>query len=186
MKWKPERSVIENATSVLPELVGKYFKAGRRAADGKQSPKELHEFRIKTKGFRYTLELVRPVYGTRLENELEPVREIQSVLGKLHDYCIIAEMLQDDHALQAKLQRRAKKKLKEFHEQWAKFDSKGELRRWKTLLRLPRSPLPLLIRTGQASRSPEPLIRVLVVRRPSPPRASDGIPASRPCGRVNR
>ena len=137
MKWKPERSAIENATNVLPKLVEKYFKAGRKAAHGKQSPTELHEFRIKTKGFRYTLELVRSVYGTRLENELEPVREIQSVLGKLHDYYIIADMLHGDHALRAKLQRRARKKLKEFHEQWAKFDSKGELRRWKTLLAAP-------------------------------------------------
>ena len=56
MKWKPSRSVIENARSVLPKLVEKYFKAGRRAADGKRSPDELHQFRIKTKRFRYTLE----------------------------------------------------------------------------------------------------------------------------------
>jgi CHAD domain-containing protein len=134
MKWKPSHSVIENANNVLPELVEKYFKAGRKAADGKRSPKELHEFRIETKGFRYTLELVCPVYGPRLENELEPLRKIQSVLGKLHDYYVIGDMLDDDSALQAKLQRRAKKKLKEFHEQWTKFDSKGELKRWKTLL----------------------------------------------------
>ena len=137
MKWKPLHSVIENANTVLPKLVEKYFKAGRKAADGKRSPKELHEFRIETKGFRYTLELVCPVYGTRLENELEPVRKIQSVLGKLHDYYIIAEMVEDDRGLQTKLQRRTKKKLKEFHEQWAEFDSKGELRRWKTLLASP-------------------------------------------------
>ena len=137
MKWKPSHSVIENANNVLPRLVEKYFKAGRKAADGKRSPKELHEFRIKTKAFRYTLELVCPVYGTRLENELEPVRDMQSVLGKLHDYYIIAEMLNDDQGLQTKLQRRTKKKLKEFHEQWADFDSNGELKRWKTFLASP-------------------------------------------------
>src|ERR1700726_1126346 len=137
IKLKPSHSVIENANNVLPKLLQKYFKAGRKGADGKRSPKELHEFRIKTKGFRYTLELVCPVYGTRLENELEPVRKIQSVLGKLHDYYIIAEMLEDDQGLLTKLQRRTKKKLKEFHEQWADFDSKGELKRWKTLLAAP-------------------------------------------------
>jgi CHAD domain-containing protein len=136
MKWKPARSVLENANIVLPKLVEKYFKAGRKAADGKRSPTEMHQFRIKTKRFRYTLELVRPVYGGVLEQELEPLRRLQSVLGKVHDYHIIAEML-DDPPLQAKLQRRTKKKLKEFHEQWAEFDSKGELRRWKTLLGSP-------------------------------------------------
>jgi CHAD domain-containing protein len=137
MKLKPSHSVIENANNVLPKLLQKYFKAGRRAADGKRSPKELHEFRIETKGFRYTLELFFPVYGAALQRELEPVRELQSVLGKLHDYYIIAGMLEDDKGLQTKLQRRTKKKLKEFHEQWAKFDSKGELKRWETLLASP-------------------------------------------------
>ena len=137
MKWKPTHSIIENANTVLPKLAEKYFKAGRKAADGRRSPTELHEFRIETKRFRYTLELVCPVYGPRLKNELEPLREIQSVLGKLHDYHIIAEMLDDDQALQAKLERRTKKKLKEFHRLWAAFDSKAELQRWKTLLAAP-------------------------------------------------
>ena len=134
MKWNPSQSAIENARSVLPKLVEKYFKAGREAAHGKRSPDELHKFRIKTKRFRYTLELFRPLYGTRLERELEPVRDIQSVLGKLHDYHIIAEMLKGDETLQTRLQRRAKKKLKEFHEQWAAFDCDGHRKRWKTLL----------------------------------------------------
>ena len=137
MKWKPTHSVIENVNTVLPRLAEKYFKAGRKAADGKRSPKELHEFRIETKRFRYTLELVCPVYGTRLEKELEPLRGLQSVLGKLHDYHIMAQMLDDDRALQATLQRRTKKKLKEFHQKWTAFDSKGQLKRWKTLLAAP-------------------------------------------------
>lgn len=139
MKWKPAHSSLENTTRVLPKMVAKYFKAGRLAADGKRSPDELHEFRIKTKKFRYTLELVLPVYGTALDNELEPVRELQSVLGKLHDYHIIAGMLDGAPALQAKLERRTKKKLKEFHEQWANFNAKGEEKRWKKLLGSPRA-----------------------------------------------
>jgi CHAD domain-containing protein len=137
MNWKPAHTAIANANHFLPKLAEKYFKAGRKASDGKRSPKQLHDFRIATKSFRYTLELVCPVYGARLERELEPVRKLQSVLGKLHDYYIIAEMLDHDRSLKGKLQRRTKKKLKEFHEQWAKFDSKGELKRWKTLLASP-------------------------------------------------
>jgi CHAD domain-containing protein len=134
MRWKPDRSAIENAGNVLPKIVERYFAAGRKAADGTRSPQELHRFRIKTKRFRYTLELFRPVYGTRLEREIKPIRDLQSVLGKLHDYHMMAEMLKDDRALQAKLQRRAKKKLKEFHEQWVAFDSKDRLKRWKAFL----------------------------------------------------
>jgi len=134
MKWKPSRSVIENAQSVLAKLVEKYFKAGRKAADGKRSPDELHQFRIKTKRFRYSLELFLPAYGTRLDQELEPVRELQKVLGRLHYYHIIEQMLAGRKTLQTNLQRRTKKKLKEFNEQWTKFDSKGELKRWQKFL----------------------------------------------------
>jgi CHAD domain-containing protein len=134
MKWKASHSVIENAHSVLPKLAEKYFKAGGKAADGKRSPDELHQFRIKTKRFRYSLELFLPVYGTRLDQELEPIRELQKVLGKLHDYHILEQMLEGQKTLQTNLQRRAKKKLKEFHEQWTKFDSKGGLKRWQKFL----------------------------------------------------
>jgi CHAD domain-containing protein len=134
MKWKPAHSSIENARNVLPKRVEKYFEAGRKAADGKQSPDELHQFRIKTKRFRYTLELFLRAYGTRLDQELEPIRELQKVLGKLHDYHIIEQTLEGEKTLQTNLQRRGKKKLKEFHEQWMKFDSKGELERWQKFL----------------------------------------------------
>ena len=103
MKWKPSHSVIENARNFLPKLVEKYFKAGRKAADGKRSPDELHQSRIKTKRFRYTLELFLPAYGTRLDQELEPIRELQKVVGKLHDYHIIEQMLEGEKTLQANL-----------------------------------------------------------------------------------
>src|ERR1700682_1410987 len=86
MKWKPSRSVIENASSVLPKLVEKYFKSGRTAADGKRSPKELHRFRFRTKQFRYSLELFRPVYGPSLDRRLNSLRGLQAALGKLSDY----------------------------------------------------------------------------------------------------
>ena len=134
MNWKPEHSAIENGRSVLPKLVEKYFKAGRKATDGERSPDELHQFRIKTKRFRYSLELFLPAYGTRLDQELEAVRELQKVLGKLHDYHVMEQMLEGQKTLQTNLQRRAKKKLKEFHEQWTKLDSNGELKRWKKFL----------------------------------------------------
>lgn len=134
MKWKSTRNAIEGARTELPKLVEKYFKAGRKASDGKRSPHELHQFRIKTKQFRYTLELFRPLYGAPLEQELDAVRGLQSVLGKLHDFHVIASLLAGDRAVQAKLQRLTRKKLKDFHQQWASFDSNGQLKRWKQFL----------------------------------------------------
>ena len=134
MKWKSSHNAAVNAKAALPKLVERYFEAGRETVDGKQSPKELHRFRIATKRFRYSLEIFRPVYGPGLERQLGTLRGLQKVLGKLSDYHAIRKTVEGDGALEARLERAAKKTLKEFHECWKTFDSPGQLRRWKTYL----------------------------------------------------
>jgi CHAD domain-containing protein len=134
MKLKTTRNAAENARILLPKLAQKYFKAGREAAEGDPSPKKLHGFRLATKQFRYSLELFRPLYGTQLDRKLGTLSELQSVLGKLSDYHSVRTVLEGDKTLEAKLDRATKKKLKEFREQWAAFDTEGQLKRWKAYL----------------------------------------------------
>lgn len=134
MKWESSRSVAENAARILPELLDKYVARSRHALGAKASPKKLHRFRVATKKFRYTIELFLPVYGDRLDRELEAVRDLQRVLGKLHDYYVIGKMLEDDQALRQKLQELLEKKMKEFNSQWRVFGSKAHLKRWKRFL----------------------------------------------------
>ena len=134
MKLKATRTAAENAKELLPKLLEKYFKAGRKAAEGKQSPKKLHGFRLATKQFRYSLELFRPLYGPRLDRKLKALSELQGVLGKLSDYHSVRTVLAGDKALEAKLDRAMKKKLKEFREKWAALDTEGQLKRWKAYL----------------------------------------------------
>jgi CHAD domain-containing protein len=134
MKLKPSRKATETARTVLPKMAEKYFKAGREVAEGTPSPKELHRFRIATKRFRYSLELFRPVYGSSLERQLDALRKLQNILGKLSDYHTMQSMFTNDKSLDAKLQRAANKKLKEFHERWKAFGSPLQLRRWKSYL----------------------------------------------------
>src|SRR5580692_6953009 len=63
MKLHRSKSASENARSILPKMARRYFEAGRKAIEGKRPPGELHAFRLKTKRFRYTLELFSPLYG---------------------------------------------------------------------------------------------------------------------------
>ena len=134
MKLKTSRNAAENARVLLPKLAEKYFKAGRNAAEGDPSPKKLHGFRLATKQFRYSLELFGPLYGATLKRRLGALSGLQSVLGKLSDYRSVRTMLEGDKTLEAKLDRASKKKLKEFREQWAAFDTEGQLKRWKAYL----------------------------------------------------
>jgi CHAD domain-containing protein len=131
MKWKPSGTAAESARAALPKLVQRYFKAGRQAANGKRSAKELHRFRIATKKVRYSLELFRPVYGPSLERHIDALRELQSVLGKLNDHHTLKPFFKGDKALKAKLDEAMEKHLSQFHEQWKKFDADGALKRWK-------------------------------------------------------
>jgi len=134
MKLKPTRSASENAKALLPKLLEKYFKAGRKAAKGETSPKKLHGFRLATKQFRYSLELFRPLYGASLDRKLSALSGLQAALGKLSDYHSIRTLLRGDKALEAKIDRATQKQLKEFREQWAAFDTDGQLPRWKAYL----------------------------------------------------
>jgi CHAD domain-containing protein len=134
MTLKPSESAASNARMVLPKMARKYFEAGREAIAGKRPPEELHKFRLKTKRFRYTLELFRPLYGPNLERYLKALRELQGALGKVSDYQAIWRVLSSDRELKSQIDRALKGKLKNVRQSWQAFDSDGKLKRWRTYL----------------------------------------------------
>lgn len=134
MKLKPSESAAENARELLPKMARKYFEAGRRAIEGKRPPEELHAFRMKTKRFRYTLELFRPLYGPSLDRHLKALRELQSALGKISDYQAIQRVLSRDRELKRQIDDAIKGKLRDLRHSWQAFDSEGQLKRWRTYL----------------------------------------------------
>lgn len=140
MKWNTSRTARENASAKLPKLAEKYFAAGRKAARAQQTPKQLHQFRIRTKRFRYALELFRPIYGPTMDRHLKALRGIQDALGKVNDYQSMEELVTGDKKLVAHLQTARKQTMKQFRNEWKKFDSKGQLEHWKAYLRRARSP----------------------------------------------
>ena len=135
MKWKTSRRTPQKTRErCCPRWPRSYFKAGRKAADGKRSPRALHRFRIETKRFRYALELFRPLYGPSLDRRLKAVHELQDVLGKISDYQTILDMLAGDQEIGAKVRRSQKRKSKDFSKLWKAFDSGGQLKQWKAYL----------------------------------------------------
>jgi len=134
MKLNTGQSASENARALLPKMARKYFDAGRKFLGGKRPPEELHDFRMETKRFRYTMELFRPVYGPNLDRYLKALHELQSALGKVSDYQVIEGMVARDRNLERHLQRGLKGKLKNLRQRWRAFDSDGELKRWRTYL----------------------------------------------------
>lgn len=141
MKWKAKLSTAENAREELPALAAQFFDAGRDAVKHKRSPRELHRFRVRTKMFRYALEIFAPVYGPELEERVKLLKHLQGMLGKISDAYTILEMLQDHPALRKQLDREGKQYIQEFREYWMDtFDAPHELTVWRELLSEPKEP----------------------------------------------
>lgn len=141
--WDSSMSAAASARRVLPSLAADYFAAGRKTFRRKADPETLHAFRIRTKRFRYTLELFQPLYGPGLASRLELLRKIQQYLGDIND-CVITERLVRSvagdggppqellEALAARVRQR-RRKLAEF---WREsFDAPGAEQSWVRYLR---------------------------------------------------
>lgn len=138
LHWEPEIEVAENARAVLPQMAEDFFRAGRKASKKKTTPEKLHEFRLRTKHFRYLLEFFAPLYGSKLVKPMENLRRIQTLLGELNDYAVTRRMMRDEpeagrlieHLDEMEAKRRA-----EFRTYWREhFDADGEEEKWLAML----------------------------------------------------
>lgn len=117
------RSATEDtARQVLSRMAEKFFETGEEAVTAKASPKQLHRFRIHAKEFRYSLELFAPLYGPALNNCLDRIRTVQTLLGAINDCQTVRDIVSrygGDKELDAKLKRRQRRKTDEFSRYWA-------------------------------------------------------------------
>jgi CHAD domain-containing protein len=122
-------------------MAQEYFKRGNEAAKTKALPRELHQFRIASKKFRYTLELFTSVYGPPLNSSLEKIGNVQRLLGDINDCDTVRGMLSQYKAadrLTSWLKKRQRRKMEQFQLYWTEtFATDAELREWRALLSRP-------------------------------------------------
>lgn len=141
-KWDESLTLARNARFVLPLATARYFKAGREILGAEIAPATLHAFRLRTKRFRYSLELFRPLYGATLEQMIGSLRGLQQLLGDINDCEAsrkLALALGDRRSLPVRrllrlLDRRQAEKTAEFGRAWQQFDRPGASRRWVNYL----------------------------------------------------
>ncbi|MCU1273246.1 MAG: inorganic triphosphatase [Bryobacterales bacterium] len=134
-------TIARTAQRMLPRMAQQFFERGNEAAKTKASPRELHQFRIASKKFRYTLELFTSVYGPPLNSSLEKIRNAQRLLGDINDCETVHDMLSQYKAadtLTSWLKKRQRRKMEQFQRYWTEtFSADGELRKWSALLSRP-------------------------------------------------
>jgi len=138
------------ATGSLPGLARRFFDAGEKAA-GHTSAEELHDFRIRAKRFRYTLELFLPVYGPVAEGLVRDVSAVQSILGTINDYRTVRAMASEagcGRKFVGFLKKAEHRKIRCFREIWTDRFSGPKAARWTRSLRaggggqfIPRKPI---------------------------------------------
>jgi len=139
IRCESNRSAPENARSILPRLVRRYFRNGRAIVQKKDSARNLHRLRLETKHLRYTLEIFAPVYGPSLAERIASLRRIQEHLGRVNDIEAIEGFLRDGKSrlhgsmapLIVRLDKESEKHVRAFRQYWeTTFDAPGQLERW--------------------------------------------------------
>jgi len=77
--------VVRSAASVLLARRLAELEAFDAVADHPERVEELHSMRIAAKRLRYTLEVFRPVLGETVADLLGQLKEMQDLLGEIHD-----------------------------------------------------------------------------------------------------
>ena len=119
-------------------IAEKWFDAGEKALQPGVTWDEMHQFRLLTKRFRYSLEIFLPLYGPSLAKRIEQLRKLQNFLGDIND-CITAQTLLGlddvDGSVHQALADRAEKKTAELRQFWAEtFSGPAPVESWTRYL----------------------------------------------------
>ena len=87
---RPELNFRENARLILPAVIEEFYVCDPQSSD---DPEVLHQLRIAAKRLRYSLEFFEICYGNRLTRALESIRDLQELLGGIHDCDMMVELL---------------------------------------------------------------------------------------------
>jgi CHAD domain-containing protein len=83
----------------------------------------LHDMRIAAKRLRYVLELAAPALGKRARDRAKQARELQDVLGEIHDCDVMLPLLDGHEALTERFKLRRERMHADFLDMWRRMES---------------------------------------------------------------
>lgn len=132
--WDWKQTPESNCRRVLPELVAELFRAGDDAAALGTTHEAIHNFRLRTKRFRYALEVFQPLYGKKLDPVMKSLRGVQEKLGRINDCVTTLELIQANAAAVLALEQILEQRVEQFQRYWKRTFGKTVRRRWIALL----------------------------------------------------
>ncbi|HEV8376026.1 MAG TPA: CHAD domain-containing protein [Candidatus Polarisedimenticolia bacterium] len=110
-----QRSLDSRVDAILFERISKFERNLRKSANG--DAQSMHRVRIAVKRYRYTLELLERAGRPQPENALREAKQLQKVLGRLHDLDVLLGLLRKSksgtpaHALASRLRQERRRRL---------------------------------------------------------------------------
>ena len=89
---EPNGTIADNAALIIAARVHELLEWEQSARDPARV-NELHRMRIAAKRLRYTLELFEPAVGKSLSEAIEAMKEVQELLGAIHDLDVLTPRL---------------------------------------------------------------------------------------------
>ncbi|HYI95349.1 MAG TPA: CHAD domain-containing protein [Bryobacteraceae bacterium] len=120
--WKDSLTLRDNLQRRMPKLARRYFDKGDKALAEGTDWEEMHQFRLQTKRFRYTLETFRELYGPGIEKRIDSLKKVQTYLGDINDCIVTAKLLKsskDSADVHGKLEAKAAKLTEKLRQYWA-------------------------------------------------------------------
>jgi CHAD domain-containing protein len=137
--WDWPASVAENVHKTLPQMTADFFREGDAAAAAVGDYEALHQFRLRAKRFRYTLEIFGSLYGTRLTAKVRELRELQDRMGAINDCVVVLHLAGMDRGASAAVKKLLAERDAAFRKYWHETFSPPRRDAWMRLLGGPRA-----------------------------------------------
>jgi CHAD domain-containing protein len=128
----PEGSLRSNAGRIVATRLDELGGFGELALDPAAATAQ-HDMRIAAKRLRYVLEITESCFGDEADAARRAVKELQSVLGDIHDYDVMLPRVDGIPSLTTLLSARREQLLRDFHDLWRAEASSGT---WTALKRV--------------------------------------------------
>jgi CHAD domain-containing protein len=137
-EWDGSASVADNVRRTLPQLAGEFFREGDAAAAALGDYEILHQFRLRAKRFRYTLEIFGSFYGARLTAKAPTLRGLQDRMGAINDCVVVLQLAGMDRTASAAVKKLLAERDAAFRKYWHKAFSSRSRDSWADLLGNPK------------------------------------------------
>lgn len=120
----PAAPLAENASRIVQTRLDELRSFAEQALEP-QATTAQHDMRIAAKRLRYVLEIVGPCVGDEAEPARRAAKELQSVLGDLHDCDLMLPRVEQIESLAAEVSDRRERRFRAFVALWQAEASKG-------------------------------------------------------------